>query len=135
MNNRGIYLIEVMMITAILTSFILIIPVFKVPDSEVKTENFIKFLNQDIQYGLSYSLSHHSLINIHFIPSKNLYVMYNGKMQQIIKRTYNESLIINSVSIEISHGFLVKEVNIQINCDQKIYRYRIREKGGIIEIT
>jgi len=133
MNHKGSYLLEMVFLITIITSFLLFIPVVRSSDCEIKKNNFVKTLNTDIQYGLTYSITHVTLIKIYIIPDLNLYILRDGDLEQVIKRYYPNDLLINSSFIEISHGYVLNTVSLSLSCNQKTDIIKINEKSGRID--
>lgn len=132
MNHKGSYLLEVVLFITIITSFLLFIPIVKRSNCELKKNYLLKVINSDIQYGLSYSMTHFTLINVYFISDQNKYVMIDGNLSQVLKRNYDNTFSLSASRIQISHGYVVQTVTITISCDNISYQIRINEKSGII---
>lgn len=135
MNGKGSYLLEVVFMITIITSFLLFIPVVNRSSCDVKKKYFLKILNSDIQYGLSYSMTHFSLINVYFISDQNKYVLIDGSLTQVLKRSYDQTFSLSASRIQITHGYVVETVTISLSCDNVTYQFRIYEKSGMIYET
>lgn len=132
MNHKGSYLVEVVFFITIITSFLLFIPMVKRSNCEVKKKYFIQTLNSDIQYGLSYSMTHFTLINVYFISDQNDYVLIDGNLSRVLERSYDKSFSLVASRIQISHGYVLQTVTVSISCDQTSYQITINEKSGLI---
>ncbi len=135
MNKKGSYLIELIFMISIITSILLLIPFSKQSSCTVKVNYFIKTLESDILYGLTYSTTHFTTIKIYIIPNLNTYVFNDGNMTVVIRRNYDKAFIISSSTIEISHGQVISPVSFQLSCENHTYLISISEKSGRVYVT
>ncbi|QVK19197.1 hypothetical protein KHQ81_05720 [Mycoplasmatota bacterium] len=133
MNRKGSYLLEVVVSITIITSFLLFIPMVNKSSCEVKKDYFIETLRSDIQYGLSYTMTHCTLINVYFISDQNYYVMVDGNLDRVLKRNYDNTFSLYASRIQITHGYVLKTVILSISCENTSYQIIINEKSGMID--
>ncbi|HEY8364626.1 MAG TPA: prepilin-type N-terminal cleavage/methylation domain-containing protein, partial [Haloplasmataceae bacterium] len=105
--NKGFTLLEVMLVLTFITSFLFLVPNVKNSSCQIKMNHFMKILDNNIQYGVSYTLSHFTLVNLYIIPHTNTIVIYDGRLIPIRKEYYDQGLIIFETRIYISHGYVI----------------------------
>ncbi len=135
MNHKGYYLLEVVLVLSIITSFLLLIPLVNKNSCEIKKKYFIYTLNSDIQYGLNYSMTHFALVNIRIYPDLHLYKMVDGNTIIVKTQVYEDNLLVKANLIEISHGYVNQTIYLTITCYDTIYQLTIYEKSGMIYET
>ena len=132
MNHKGFYLLEAMLMMLIVSSFLLIIPSVRRSSCKSEIKYFVELINSDIQYGISYSITHSSLINIYLLSDRNQYLIYDGSLKAIRKYNYSNNLHINDIRIYITHGYVIDTNYLTITCENQVSKFRITKISGLI---
>lgn len=133
MNRKGYYLFEVVLILSIITSFLLFLPIKKTSCSSCLNQ-FTKILENDLEYGIGYTLNHFTLVNLYTIPEQNTYFLRDGNLEIVLVRKFDKKLKIKKIEIRMSHGYVIKNYQFTISCNNENYQIFITEKSGKVNV-
>ncbi len=139
MNHKGMYLTEAVFVVVLICLILLLTPFIKNNICDIKIKYFINSLNNDINYGLEYSITHYNLVKIKFYPNKHIYKITDGNAFILKEKKYDKSLLIDSYIIydviEITHGHVNEYNYFYLSCGKIKYKVNIYEKSGIINVS
>lgn len=139
MNHKGVYLTEVVFSVVLISLILFLTPFVRKNICDIKIKYFINSLNNDINYGLEYSITHFNLVKIKFYPNNHLYKMTDGNASILKEKKYDKSLVIDSYItydvIEITHGYVNDYNYFYLSCGNIKYKINIYEKSGIINVS
>jgi len=129
-NKQAFTLLEVMLICIIITSFLITLPINKRQTCDKKVNDFYQMYSADLNYSISYSLTHLSIVQLRTTSYQYYYLSHDAK--KVFERQIDQELTLKLFNVNISNGFVREQVNFNISCQGKTYSFIVVQRSGVV---